>query len=81
MSISQLIPWNRERASTAMTTREPRDPLLALHREMNRLFDDMWRRFEVGGFEGGDVFESWPRLELNETGKDYVLSAELPGMT
>jgi len=79
MSISQLIPWNRERASTGMVPRETRDPFLALHREMNRLFDDVWRRFDLPA--DAVAADGWPRVELSEGDKEYLLTAELPGMS
>jgi HSP20 family protein len=58
---------------------EEMSPFLALHREMNRLFDDMVSRFETGMpsllGRGG-----WPSIEAVETDKDVRVSAELPGM-
>ena len=61
---------------------EPGGAFFALHREMNRLFDDMFRGFEApalmrsGGFAAG----SWPRLEVEETDSEYRVHAELPGI-
>jgi HSP20 family protein len=52
-------------------------PFFALHREMNRLFDDAFRDF---GFFGGRAPQAWPHLELTETRDGYRLTAELPGM-
>lgn len=77
MSVSQLIPWNRNRH--ALTTSERRDPLLTLHREVNRLFDDMWRQFDDVPYLR-DAGASWPAVELEERDKELVLRAELPGM-
>ena len=41
MSVRDLVPWNRGRDVTVR--REESNPFLALHREMNRLFDDVFR--------------------------------------
>src|SRR5262245_34770250 len=81
MSVSHLIPWNRNRLSHL--SREVRDPLLTLHREMNRLFDDFIGQFDLPSMaEGIDTtIAAWPHVELNDTEKDVVLTAELPGMS
>ncbi len=48
MSVRDLIPWNRERSQVPAVFRDDdaRDPFLSLHREMNRLFDDVFRGFD-----------------------------------
>ena len=33
-----------EKARSLTPTRDSFDPFITLHREMNRLFDDVWRR-------------------------------------
>jgi hypothetical protein len=47
MAIKDLIPWNSR--SREMTTQRGNDvhPFLALHREMNRMFDDAFRGFDL----------------------------------
>jgi len=79
MSVSQLIPWGRNRSSHL--PREARDPLVTLHREMNRLFDDIWRQFDLPSINDSmETMSNWPSVELNEGEKEVVLTAELPGM-
>ena len=41
MSVRDLIPQGRER-SPSVRGGEVMDPILSLHREMNRLFDDFF---------------------------------------
>ena len=55
----------------------PADPFLALHREMNRLFDDALR----GGVAqaGGALLA--PHMDVSETDKDVRIQAELPGVS
>lgn len=57
------------------------DPFLALHREMNRLFDDVFRGFDLAPFGSDRGFGmSWPQIEVSETDKDVKVTAELPGL-
>jgi HSP20 family protein len=59
------------------------DPLLDLHREMNRLFDDMFGWGGAGGSSGGgslSAFASAPRLDMHESDKELTIEAELPGV-
>ena len=87
MAVRDLIPWGRNRSSAPapMQSGSQMDPFVTLHREMNRLFDDVFTRFEGGlpsVFDRG-VFgagQGWPSLEVNATDKEVRVSAELPGL-
>jgi len=60
------------------------EPFFAFQREMNRLFDDAFRNFTAFGRSGSLLMEgqfSWPKIELSETDKAVMVSAELPGLT
>ena len=45
MNMRDLIPWGRNPQTTPGRYREESDPFMTLHREMNRLFDDVFRGF------------------------------------
>jgi HSP20 family protein len=79
MDVRSLIPWGRNRNAPALRYSEETSPFFALHREMNRLFDDFFRGFDVPlprfGGSGG-----WPTVEVSETDKDVQVVAELPGL-
>ena len=51
------------------------DPFTSLHREMNRLFDDAYRR---GGSGVGDLIQM--EIDVSETENEYRVKAELPGV-
>jgi HSP20 family protein len=82
MGVRDLIPWTK--GQQLSTGREAFDPVLTLHREMNRLFDDVFRGFGPLSRVGNPLMEdqfAWPRLELSETDKAVTVSAELPGLS
>lgn len=80
MSVTQLIPWNRNRNALVRTT-AGRDPFFTLQREVNRLFDDLWSGFDLPLMRGGALQENgWPQIDLAEKDKEFVLSVEVPGM-
>jgi HSP20 family protein len=82
MTMRDVIPWNRGRD---MAVRRGKDnPFLTLHREMNRLFDDVFRGFDLSPFGSDRFFDriagNWPRVEVSETDKEIEVTAELPGL-
>lgn len=85
MNVRDLIPWGRGQVQVPASYRDSeRNPFLALHREMNRLFDDVFRSFDTrlplaygGGLSG---FGSWPSVEVSDRDKEIKVTAELPGL-
>ena len=61
------------------------DPFMSLHRQMNRLFDDVLREStgqtpssQGQGGEGGMLM---PHMDVSETDKELKVCAELPGVS
>jgi HSP20 family protein len=89
MALRDLIPWNRGRELAARGG-EDTHPFLALHREMNRLFDEAFRGFGLPswaddrdgsarhGFAGRNF--GWPSVEVEDGEKAITVRAELPGL-
>ena len=81
MTLGNLIPWGRDSRSSVPTFRGGEgSPFLVLHREMNRLFDDVLSRFDVPTVLGRGSAMAWPRIEVIPSDKDVTVTAELPGM-
>jgi HSP20 family protein len=82
MPISDLLPWNRERSKYELQRKDDQD-LTNLRNEMNSMFDEffsnpfsmspLWRRMEMQ-----DKFI--PGIDVSETDKEILISADLPGM-
>jgi HSP20 family protein len=58
------------------------DPFMSLHREMNRLFDDVFRGVPMAGSRGGSGSEFVPaHMDVSETENEIRICAELPGVS
>jgi HSP20 family protein len=85
MSVRDLIPWGRNNGSQvpSVLRDEDRDPFLSLHREVNRLFDDVFRGSGSGlpSLGNGSAFRAgWPSVEISEADKQIKVTAEVPGL-
>ncbi len=79
MNVRDLVPWGRNDRERSQAIRsESISPVLNLHREMNRLFDDVFRGFDDSRFWGGRG--AWPSVDVEETEREYRVTAELPGL-
>jgi HSP20 family protein len=85
MNVRDLIPWNRAENKSPALYRDV-DPVMTLHREVNRLFDDMFRSFDnfgMGRFPSlasSRMGWSWPNVEVSETDREFRVTADLPGL-
>ena len=80
LNMRELIPWTRGREVTS--GRRVEHPLVAFQREVDRLFDDFWRGFDLPLFGrpermGGTVS---PKIDISEKDDEIVVTAELPGL-
>ncbi len=83
MAIRDLIPWNNTGRAASARRGDEANPFLTLHREMNRLFDDVFRGFDVAPFGSDRSFyrmTGWPKFEVSENGPENKKNAELPGL-
>jgi HSP20 family protein len=81
MTIKNLLPsiWNRE---TAPAWREEERSIFPLQREMNRIFDDFFRGWDLaspGAAKGRFVFFQ-PSIDVKHSEKEIFVKAELPGL-
>lgn len=85
MSVRDLIPWGRSNGNQIPTVfrDSDRDPFLSLHREVNRLFEDVFRSFgsNLPSFNGASAFSGgWPSVEISDGEKEIKVTAEVPGL-
>ena len=79
MAIRDLIPWKCQGQDIAPRQEERVDhPVMSLHQDINRLFDDMLRGFSMPSLPPIGRSLGWPRVELSENDKQIRVTAELP---
>jgi len=78
MALRDLITWGRDQPSVPSRRGEEVSPFLTLHREMNRLFDDVFNNIGAPSLLGR--MPAWPSVEVVQSDKDVRVSAELPGL-
>jgi HSP20 family molecular chaperone IbpA len=83
MAIKDLIPWNNRGREVGFQRGTDVHPFFALHREMNRMFDDVFRGFDLAPFGPSSRAQDglgWPQIDIDETDKEVRITAELPGL-
>ena len=81
MSVRDLIPWGRSERAPSVYGGDM-DPFLSLHRNVNRLFDEVFRGFDAPTPFGRSPLASgtWPHVEFSENDQEIRLTAEVPGL-
>jgi HSP20 family protein len=78
--MEKLLPTLWQRNETPLRRAEE-SPLFALHREMNRMFDEFFRGFDLSPVESGSGLRTfYPSVDVREDDKKVIVKAELPGI-
>jgi len=78
MSMRDLIPWGRQTNQAPTPYRQQElSPIFSLRREVDRLFDDLFRLPTLG--TTGSVM-TWPTVEVSDSDNEVRITAEVPGM-
>ncbi|MDL2403097.1 Hsp20/alpha crystallin family protein [Rhizobium mayense] len=82
MSVRDLIPWSRGSSQVPSVYRgDDMDPFLSLHRNVNRLFDEVFRGFGSPSLFGDTPINgAWPHVEIEENDNEIRITAEVPGI-
>src|SRR3954451_19182331 len=70
MATRDLVPWNSRGREVGGRRHEEPHPILSLHREMNRLFVDVFRGFDLCPFNNS--LAAHPAFHAIETGTGLI---------
>lgn len=76
MAIRNLVPFGKR---SVPVKRDDENPFSMLRRELDSLFDNFFRGFDMEPFESRFGTFS-PRVDITENDKEIRVSAELPGL-
>lgn len=80
VDIKALVPWKNAKSQTPATREDFFDPFVTFRREMDRMFEDFF-----GGGALRPAQAGWqtltPAVGIDETDKEVMISAELPGVS
>ncbi len=82
MNVRDIIPWTRGNAQPLARYEGETSPFLSLHREVNRLFDEAFRGFDLPASFGrlAPLGGAWPKLDISDTEKELKVTADVPGL-
>lgn len=75
-----LVPWRTNKAPTQTERADYFDPFVTFRREMDRMFDDFFGRGTSRPAPAGWQMLT-PAIDIDETGQEIVVTAELPGIS
>jgi HSP20 family protein len=78
MSLGSLIPWREKTTQVPSNRDEFYDPFAAFRREVDRMFDDFFGGRGLAPF--GESNAITPTVDVADTDKELVITAELPGL-
>jgi len=82
--MKSLIPWHWGTRRVPVTREEEFTGLHSLQHEMNRLFSDFVRGMDSSVpqmFDDEQLSQFTPKIDLKETHDQFIISAEVPGMS
>jgi HSP20 family protein len=77
MTLKALNPFSKKNVPIK---RGSTDPLSILKYDIDRLFEDFWRGFDMEPFFDRGATSFSPRVDVTENDREIKVTAELPGM-
>jgi HSP20 family protein len=79
VDFNSLVPWKDKKAQSSVGRDDFFDPFVTFRREVDRMFDNYFDGFPGRAGNGSGALA--PAIGLDETDKEMVVTAELPGVT
>lgn len=79
VDFNALVPWRNNKSEVATKRDDYFDPFVSFRREMDRMFDRFFDGLPASTGAGGQALT--PVVDIDETDKEMVITAELPGVS
>jgi HSP20 family protein len=79
VDFNALVPWRNNKSEVATKRDDFFDPFVSFRREMDRMFDRFFDGLPASSGHGWQALT--PAVDIDETGKEMVITAELPGVS
>ena len=79
VDIKALVPWRNNKSEVATKRDDFFDPFVSFRREMDRMFDRFFDGLPASTGAGWQALT--PAVDIDETDKEMVITAELPGVS
>src|SRR2546421_1827646 len=79
VSLNALVPWRNNKTEVPAKRDDLLDPFLSFRREVDRMFDRFFDGIPMRSAE--DWHGMNPAVGIDETDKEMVVTAELPGVS
>jgi HSP20 family protein len=79
VDIKALVPWRNNKSEVATKRDDFFDPFVSFRREMDRMFDRFFDGLPASTGTGWQALT--PAVDIDETDKEMVITAELPGVS
>jgi HSP20 family protein len=77
VDFNALVPWRNNKSEVARKRDDFFDPFVSFRREMDRMFDRFFDGLPASNGTGWQALT--PAVDIDETDKEMVITAELPG--
>ena len=79
VDFNALVPWRNNKTQTPAKREDYFDPFVSFRREMDRMFERFFDGFPI--HSGNGSRNVTPAVDIDETEKEMVITAELPGVS
>jgi HSP20 family protein len=79
VDFNALVPWRNNKSEVATKRDDFFDPFVSFRREMDRMFDRFFDGLPASTGTGWQAVT--PAVDIDETDKEMVITAELPGVS
>jgi HSP20 family protein len=79
VNFNALVPWRNNKTQTPAAREDYFDPFVTFRREVDRVFDQFFEGTPLRSSNGWQAIT--PAVDVDETDKEMVITAELPGVS